>query len=743
MENVCCVGALFLLPLAIYASAFLTPALPLSVQPALFEPPWEEGRPPGMTPPPHDQAGTETASLFPWYRFMHDAVHAGDSVLWNPNEAFGSPFLALWRTRVLSPFSLPFYVLPLGAAFRMSALLKMILAGLCALYAARRFGFPVAMALFVGITYQLGAVFYVWPAHPMADSAVWFPLLLPFCERLLLRQPHAWPLGAVIFGLIALGGSPEMLAVSILFAAVYLVARRFRDHDWRHLGGASLTLAFATTVALALAAVQIVPFAEYVLQGGATGSPHEVLRITDLMAAFAPSLVNLDRSESAPTIALLYVGLPSLLLLALWLALRDFAEKALRRRTEALFLAGAGLAAIPILLAGWLPSVPGLGMIGARHFLAGTVLTFAFVAAAAAEEWNLLDPQDCKAAIRRLLLYIPALWGVLFVGIGLTAFRQEDLGGQFRYDYVAACLIAVGLLSVLGLTVFRPSVRITSYALCVLSAFSLWWGFHGLAPRTEERIAFPETPFVRSLIDMDSRVSGSAALQRWPLAANGIPQAFNPAGGATGRYWAFMREVDKDPLLLRRTGSEALLLTKEDIRGAFAATRPVLNIQAVYPSGAVLFRDLQTQPRARIIYAARCVPKFNPEALDASLPPLLEDASLPPEDDGPVAKASVEGPSSHGRVLVRTEETRPGVLVLADGWYPGWRAHVDGRPAEVVPVDGVFRGVEIGEGKHKVLFEYRPASFQVGRAISALAFVFLLVGLRHSIFRKKSPRAAS
>jgi uncharacterized membrane-anchored protein YitT (DUF2179 family) len=31
-------------------------------------------------------------------------------------EGFGTPFLALWRTRALSPFSIPFYLLPLGAA---------------------------------------------------------------------------------------------------------------------------------------------------------------------------------------------------------------------------------------------------------------------------------------------------------------------------------------------------------------------------------------------------------------------------------------------------------------------------------------------------------------------------------------------------------------------------------------------------------------------------------------------------
>jgi hypothetical protein len=49
------------------------------------------------------------------------------------------------------------------------------------------------------------------------------------------------------------------------------------------------------------------------------------------------------------------------------------------------------------------------------------------------------------------------------------------------------------------------------------------------------------------------------------------------------------------------------------------------------------------------------------------------------------------------------------LLVLADLYYPGWQATVNGEPAEILTVDGVFRGVLLGPGAHRVQMRYaRP-----------------------------------
>ena len=54
------------------------------------------------------------------------------------------------------------------------------------------------------------------------------------------------------------------------------------------------------------------------------------------------------------------------------------------------------------------------------------------------------------------------------------------------------------------------------------------------------------------------------------------------------------------------------------------------------------------------------------------------------------------------RVVVDTAED--GLLVLAQGNYPGWQVYVDGQQREIVPVDGFFRAVEVRAGESEVMF---------------------------------------
>src|SRR5262249_27600020 len=62
-------------------------------------------------------------------------------------------------------------------------------------------------------------------------------------------------------------------------------------------------------------------------------------------------------------------------------------------------------------------------------------------------------------------------------------------------------------------------------------------------------------------------------------------------------------------------------------------------------------------------------------------------------------------------------------LVLSDTYYPGWRATVDGQPAQVLRGDVLFRVVAIPGGEHDVEFSFDPPSVLVGFPISVVALV--------------------
>jgi hypothetical protein len=81
------------------------------------------------------------------------------------------------------------------------------------------------------------------------------------------------------------------------------------------------------------------------------------------------------------------------------------------------------------------------------------------------------------------------------------------------------------------------------------------------------------------------------------------------------------------------------------------------------------------------------------------------------------ARATVVDYTNH-RVTIQASLNGPGVLVLADAFYPGWRVSVDGQEREILRANLFFRGVLLEHGTHSVEFRYRPSSFFIGMGIS-------------------------
>jgi len=74
--------------------------------------------------------------------------------------------------------------------------------------------------------------------------------------------------------------------------------------------------------------------------------------------------------------------------------------------------------------------------------------------------------------------------------------------------------------------------------------------------------------------------------------------------------------------------------------------------------------------------------------------------------------------------------------VLSETAYPGWRAYVDGQPADLLRVDYDLRGVLVSPGEHQVTFVYRPWSVMIGLLVSlitaALLAAFVVVRYRRA-----------
>jgi hypothetical protein len=718
-------GALAVLPLLISVPAWFLGGVPMDVEGALFHPPWQEARPEGIAAP----SGTQVDVLrtYPWYRFLHDTARQGDSLLWNPEEAFGGPFLALWQSRVLSPFSLPIYLFPLHVGLCLSIFLKLFVAGFLARHAARCFGLNRHMALAVGLIYQTSAPVFFQMTAPVGDVMPWFPLFLVYAEQLLLGQGRNWALGALLVALMAFGGSPDALLALLLFTILLLLSRALLDWRGFHVHHTAARLTMAWFVGLSVAGVQILPYLEFLGQGHIEDAHGAVASLGEFAALLSPSLIDPVRRAALPEIPLFHPPLVCLFLLPLWVSIRQFMDPRIRRRGEASLAATALLALTPLVAQRLFPGNANIPSAG--HFFLPQAFVLALLAATATQRWIVLDAAECKAGLFRLTFLMPLFLGAIF-GLSIwTALRRDVPGETIALQLLFPALLALLVLVLIGVTLLRPDIRMLAAALMLLGVVPQCWTFRAAMERTPAERIFPETSFLTSLQEMDLRVGGSEDMAQWPLAGNGIAQAFNPSGLSLDRYRAFRERMDEAPLLIRRAGVQRLLLTRKDIQGPYASIRPNLRIREVYPSGAVLFDDLAAEPRVRVIHAGRTVQRFDPMALRADGLPLVEGIKLPQEDRGGEVGATIVEGESNTEIRVRLENCRVGVLVLADAWYPGWVARVDGDERKVQPVDGIFRGVEVSADTQEVVFFYRPLSYRLGLIGTVLGGLAMLVGL--------------
>jgi len=74
-------------------------------------------------------------------------------------------------------------------------------------------------------------------------------------------------------------------------------------------------------------------------------------------------------------------------------------------------------------------------------------------------------------------------------------------------------------------------------------------------------------------------------------------------------------------------------------------------------------------------------------------------------------------------------QSKGGLLVLSDLYYPGWRVRVNGKEEQIVKVFGLLRGVQINEGNNKVLFYYIPISSYIGAGVSVSMFIMCMLFL--------------
>lgn len=217
---------------------------------------------------PHVLLGTESFFSrdygvlgYPNIHFQRACFWRGELPMWNPYSNCGAPFLAQWGTMALYPFSLIYLLLPLPWSLSVFCFAHVWLGGFGMYLLARHwtktnFAGALAGTLFVfnGIMFAS----FIWPNYLVTLG--WMPFVVLLTERA-WREGGRWTVAAaLVSALQMLSGAPEVILFTWLIVGVLCVCDLVRMPVsafrcvWRLLVVVVLTAGLAT--------VQFQPFFE-------------------------------------------------------------------------------------------------------------------------------------------------------------------------------------------------------------------------------------------------------------------------------------------------------------------------------------------------------------------------------------------------------------------------------------------------------------------------------------------------
>ncbi len=736
IEHALCVVGLFVVPLVLLRPAIFDGQFPLDTDSIYYALPWEEARPEGL---PQDDLGGPRETVdqyYPGFAFLNEAALTGESIQWNPREGFGSPHVAQWRTRALSPFSIPYYFFDLQVAITLSLFAKIAIAGLATFLTTRILWLRPSSAFLVSVAYQVSPVFLLSWHAPMADAVAWFPFMLIMFERFGGGRTRVWPACAMVLALMLLGGDPESVMATLLFGVIYIFARSvLSGRSVRHAITPAIVLGISAIAGAAMTSIQLLPFAEWLRNAESPVAPTGVenLRLADLVMMFlpqwygAPELSTIGGPDAKRSLlaGFLFLSAPLCLAFPYWFAMRR--ELKPERTPLPDTLVAMSIASV---LLGVAVAVIGTVSIGFLHFTSAHFwfplsLWAALLLARSGEEWSRLLPDPCQDALKRFLLYVPAL---ILLWIAAFLLSGPNVVGVSRgLQFLSLCAVTAAFIVFIAGTALKPNLMVFAYASALMIASLSLYAYGSAQPFRSPDAIFPRTETIAAFAKTQDRLGGSGVIAHWPLNGNGIANTAVRAGQSTLRHRRFENATQKDPALLTRTGLRQLILQDVDLETTYAPIRDQMRITRSFSAGAFWVELLDPVPRARLIYATRPVPMGSEVPMSSNSPPVVEGGPVllenePSQGGWAGVYAAIDDPN-----VFDVDAAAPAVLVIADAWYPGWQALVDGKQTGVIPVDALFRGVPISQGTHRVELFFDPQSYRIGRGISALATLIVLV----------------
>jgi hypothetical protein len=726
-----------------------------------------------------------------------DGFRAGRLDLWNPRVGLGVP---LWAEggAPFSPLKVPFYLMPSRRTYDLGTALRLVVAGLGAYLLARRRGLAAVPALAAGSLFELSGAMVETLPFGSAGPPCLLPWALLGAEAIARERTPAAAAGSGIALGVATNTGHPMLALGV-FAGFGVAIAGHILAAWRR----PRTIPAIVALACLAVALGVAIGAPALLPGWEAWRVGRLYKSTPKWGLMTALALDLSRSSLpialvspgllAPLQAEFPTAFPVALspavgVMGLLLALVGFLGAGLDVPLVLVLLLGIGMTLAPPGL-GWVNRVPPLHFVYSTYCWA--LVALPLTQAAGGGVAVLTTPRARRVVVIALgLVVVGVLWLLphLYFVPGVGFFDQpihnalvKMLGrptGWLRLvlPLVVATTVAVWIAVAGRAGLSRRGAALVVTLACVELIVSLaptvWW-------RDSKVLGSPPSPAVRFLRErLDNRYR-MIAVPKWVMGFPNTPALFGlrdlRGNGAlpVERYVQYLQGIapSVDWFYLQTAGDVVRhpLLDLAGVRyvvGVWPGPPPLLEDDPAMPrvyrdERVAIYENTAALPRARIVHAAVPVrdageafarlteaAKAGSHAAAAGLVDRIvvepsADGHPPPEAPAVTAPASedvqlVDG-SDPDRVELVAPLASPGWVVLADTFYPGWSATIDGVATPIHPADLLFRAVFVPAGTHRILFRYEAPALRLG-------LVLAVVGLGLSAFlivRRGAGRAPS
>ena len=724
--------------------------------------------------------------FYPMRFSLAESFKAGELPLWDRHAAMGFPLLADFQSGTFYPPHFLFLILPFFSALSAVFLLHYLVAATGAYNLCRQWDYPPSIAVVGAILFTLGGTTVsLTNLLNHFQSAVWLPWVLFFGERCLRSQSWKSLLAlAAILLLQFLAGSPEIYAMSM--AILFLDGFRLKtDNPVIGYRKIFFLFAAANVLVIALAMVQILPTVELIRESRARRSIDFAeatawsLQPLQLINLFFPDK-EVDTVKLPPLILFFipkipflishYLGALAPLGISFWFYYVSRKEKALLSALIAisLLLAAGGYTPLYSALLRYVPFFSLFRFPEKFFFLTYALLIFVvlkglfcFLNSDRPGRLPLLLAASIFLFFSLLYLYLRLdIWPLTRFIAWATGNAGLTTSTMARYTLVLARLeiqmaLTFGLLVLIVAKKFGLLRESLFNALLIAVVFVDLDSTHrplqylikpDFVTKSRKVLEAPDPEPARLFY----APSGSSLhpsdyiLPKEPSFSQFNSLVFDNLLPNAGVFYGFdyMQEIDAlGRLPYTRFLYFANKLSPEPLYRLLGVlnVKYVVSFRPLEKSGLIFVRHFPKYP-SWLYRIDRVIPRTyivnltieerDPfkvlERLSSDHFRPLGEVVLDQRLDV-VPKENFYGEAKidqyeNQTVTIRASLNGPGILVLADSYYPGWRVYVDGLEKEIVRANLFFRGVKLEPGEHRVQFRYQPRSFMLGLVISLITF---------------------